>query len=60
MTTTEMIELLKSNEFGGASGKPREVYIEIGKRVYETRIKEINGGDGLFAELFLVFDEVTE
>lgn len=60
MTTTEMIELLKNNEFGGASGKPREVYIEIGERVYETRIKAINGGDGLFAELFLVLDEVTE
>ena len=60
MTTTEMIELLKKNEFGGASGKSREVYIEIGEHIYDTKIKAVNSGDGLFAELFIVLDEVTE
>ena len=53
MTTTEIIEILKKNEFGGASGRPREVYITIGEEIYETDIVSIDSGDGLFAELFL-------
>ena len=29
MTTTDLIALLKENEFGGATGKPREVNLNI-------------------------------
>lgn len=53
MTTTELIKLLKENEFGGATGRPREVYICVGDNVFETDIESVDVGDGLFTELFL-------
>lgn len=54
MTTTELINLLRQNEHGGASGRPREVYFEIGDRCINTDgIDVTGGGDGLFAELYL-------
>ena len=53
MTTTELIKLLKDNEFGGATGRPREVYICIGDNIFETNIEGVDTGDGLFTELFL-------
>lgn len=54
MTTTEMISLLRQNEHGGASGRPREVYFDIGDRCINTDGIEVTGsGDGLFAELYL-------
>ena len=54
MTTTELINLLRQNEHGGASGRPREVYFEISDRCINTDgIEVTGGGDGLFAELYL-------
>lgn len=54
MTTTELINLLRQNEHGGASGRPREVYFEISDRCINTDGIEVTGsGDGLFAELYL-------
>lgn len=54
MTTTELIELLKKNEHGGASGKSREVMFDIDDEIIHTEnIQVVGTGDGLFAELFL-------
>lgn len=54
MTTTELIELLKSVEFG-ASGRPREISIEIDDNyLAEPIIKIVGCGDGAAgAELLL-------
>lgn len=57
MTTTEMIELLKRNEHGGATGRPRQVYIEVIGRTFETNITDISTGDGLFTELYLTLED---
>lgn len=65
MTTTELIELLKEHEHGGATGKSREVLFEVCDKIIHTNDIEVVGtGDGLSAELFLSFpsaqpDEVT-
>lgn len=54
MTTTDFIKLLTENEFGGATGRPREVIFEVDDEIFETDGVEVTGsGDGLFAELFL-------
>jgi hypothetical protein len=54
MTTTELIELLKKNERGGATGRPREVMFEVGDRIIDTDGIEVTGtGDGLITELYL-------
>lgn len=54
MTTTDFIKLLTENEFGGATGRPREVMFEVDDEIFETDGVEVTGsGDGLFAELFL-------
>lgn len=60
MTTTELITLLKKLEFGGATGRPREVYIEIGDKIYDTQIEDISTGDGLFTELYLTLKNTKE
>lgn len=54
MTTTELIEILRKNEFGGASGRPREVSFCAGDRIISTDGIEVTGsGDGLITELDL-------
>lgn len=54
MTTTELIELLKKYERGGATGRPREVMFEVGDRIIDTYgIEVIGAGDGLISELYL-------
>lgn len=54
MTTTELIALLRENEFGGASGRPREVSFCVGDRIISTDGIEVTGsGDGLITELDL-------
>lgn len=55
MTTTELIAFLKKYEYGGATGRPREVYIDIDgdDKIYHTDIVEISTGDGLLTELFI-------
>lgn len=53
MTTTELIELLKRYEHGGASGKPRNVMVCINEKIYDINIKGIDTGDGLIPELYL-------
>ena len=54
MTTTELIELLKKHERGGATGRPREVMFEVGDRIIDTDGVEVTGsGDGLISELYL-------
>ena len=54
MTTTELIELLKKYERGGATGRPREVMFEVDDRIIDTDgIEVIGSGDGLITELYL-------
>lgn len=54
MTTTELIELLKKYERGGATGRPREVMFEVGNRIIDTDGIGVTGsGDGLSSELYL-------
>ena len=54
MTTTELIELLKKYERGGATGRPREVMFEVDDRIIDTDGIEVTGsGDGLISELYL-------
>ena len=54
MTTTELIEILRKNESGGASGRPREVSFCVGDRIISTDGIEVTGsGDGLTTELYL-------
>lgn len=60
MTTSELIELLKKYEHGGASGRPREVMFCVGEQIYSTDIKDISTGDGLITELFLDIDAQSE
>lgn len=50
MTTTELIELLKSLEFGGATGRPREISFWIGDKKYRT-LELTSTGDGLFTTI---------
>lgn len=59
MTTTELIEILKSVEFG-ASGRPREISFYIGKKFISSPSVLIEGtGDGIAgAELCLRLKEI--
>ena len=53
MTTTELIDFLKKYEFGGASGKPREISFCINEKIdiFDPEIKVICTGDGLIADI---------
>ena len=55
MTTTELIRLLTEREFGGATGRPREISLYINDRLFipEPEIKICGSGDGLFTTLEL-------
>ena len=49
MTTTELIALLKKNEIGGISNKPREISITINGKLFigNPTISVIGSGDGI-------------
>lgn len=48
MTTTELIEILKDNEYGGISHKPRELSLTInGKYIPNPQITLSSTGDGV-------------
>ena len=53
MTTTNLIELLKENEFGGATGKPREVNFKIHGYGFITDLEfSVNStDDGLYTAI---------
>ena len=57
MTTTELIEFLQKHQYGGATGRPREVYICVGDEIYETEIEDYSTGDGLVTELYITLPE---
>lgn len=57
MKTTELIEFLQKHQYGGATGRPREVYICVDDEIYETEIKDYSTGDGLLTELFITLAE---
>ena len=52
MTVTELIQLLKPLEFGGATGKPREITFWIKNKPYNN-IEVIGTGDGLVTDIDL-------
>ena len=61
MTTTELIELLKKYERGGATGRPREVMFEVCNRIIDTYgIEVIGAGDGLISELYLSLPDAEQ
>lgn len=53
MTTTELIKLLKENEFGGATGRQRDVDINIpGYGLFSNLEWSVDStGDGLFTDI---------
>lgn len=54
MTTTELIEMIKQYEFGGATGRPRKVSFCIGNEFLpEPSIVVDSTGDGMFSEICL-------
>lgn len=54
MKTTQLIDLLKKYERGAVTGRPREVYFEVGDEIIKTDGIEVTGsGDGLVTDLFL-------
>lgn len=61
MTTTELIELLKKYERGGATGRPREVMFEVDDRIIDTDgIDVIGSVDGLITELYLSLPSASD
>lgn len=54
MTTTELIEMLKQNEFGRATGRPRNVSLCIDDAfIPEPDIVVDSTGDGIYTEICL-------
>lgn len=54
MTTTDLIELLKKNEFGGATGRPREISFKYKNQFLACPEVVVNStGDGLITEITL-------
>lgn len=54
MTTTELIELLKENEFGGATGRPREIsFCFRDMMIGDPDIRVFSTGDGLVTDIDL-------
>lgn len=48
MTTTELIELLKKNEIGGITHKPREISLTVNGRFMPCpKITLLSTGDGI-------------
>lgn len=58
MTTTKLIEILKRYEFGGATGKPRNVSFCIGSEFLPVPSIVVDStGDGMFSEICLRITE---
>lgn len=53
MTTTELIKFLQKYEFGGATGKPREVYICVDEKSHRFEIESFDTGAGLVAYIYI-------
>ena len=54
MTTTELIALLKKNEFGGATGRPREISFRFrDMMIADPDIEVVGTGDGLITDIEL-------
>ncbi len=54
MTTTELIALLKKNEFGGATGRPREISFRFRDMlIADPDIEVVGTGDGLITDIEL-------
>ena len=54
MTTTELIALLKKNEFGGATGRPREISFRFrDMMIADPNIEVVSTGDGLITDIEL-------
>ena len=52
MTVSELIDFLKKHEFGGATGKPREVSFTFkGMTIPSPRLEVACSGDGLFSDI---------
>lgn len=62
MTTTELIKLLKKHEFGGVSGRPREISFSIDEGfIASPNIVVESTGDGIAgAELDLRIEGVEQ
>lgn len=62
MTTTELIKLLKKYEFGGVSGRPREISFSINEEfIASPNIVVESTGDGIAgAELDLRIEGVDQ
>lgn len=57
MTTSELISFLKKYEFGGATGRPREVSFDYHGLFIPTPTIDVDStGDGLFTEICLGLD----
>ena len=54
MTTTELIALLKKNEFGGSTGRPREISFRFrDMMIADPDIEVVGTGDGLITDIEL-------
>ena len=54
MTTTELIALLKKNELGGATGRPREISFRFrDMMIADPDIEVVGTGDGLITDIEL-------
>ena len=54
MTTTKLIALLKKNEFGGATGRPREISFRFRDMlIADPDIEVVGTGDGLITDIEL-------
>lgn len=54
MNTTELIALLKKNEFGGATGRPREISFRFrDMMIADPDIEVVGTGDGLITDIEL-------
>ena len=54
MTTTELIALLKKNEFGGITGRPREISFRFrDMMIADPDIEVVGTGDGLITDIEL-------
>lgn len=58
MTTSDWIALLKKYEFGGATGRPREVRFDInGYTIHTDNVKVVCTGDGLVTDIDISLGE---
>ena len=61
MTTTELITLLKKYEYGGATGRPREISFDYNGLIISTPNIEVEStGDGLITEICFSLKEDGE